>query len=391
MVRTDLGLSIPFPRILLRLLKILLPYVAFCLNITPSSSSSSSSCSSSSSSSSSSSLSPPSNNVKAANGNITEQKKATLPAAIDTPEKRSGDGRYGSPDMKKYRTVPIAINEFDRLRNLFPEIPAIFSAQAEIASNLSNDYENRKDKSVADLGSDSMTASQKSCTCSQEKRKKSCDMGHFNETYVQPENVLRGGKGKKNILRIGYSELWLQCLKVLVNLTQDCDVASDILMGGNNNEKMEEKSEEKNCSKENKKNGNNGKNRGSTEKCESSNNYGKKDKNKNEKDGEESNIMTVCCTALYFSISKRNSQTVQTHTERTCAGVTAPSDSPADDTGPNLSGTLSPSESAEEVSVCVCVYVCLCVFICVYIYMCVCVCVCVYVCPCECVCICICI
>ena len=352
MVRTDLGLSIPFPRILLRLLKILLPYVAFSLNITPSSSSTSSSSSSSSTST---------NNIKSANGNMTEQKNATLPTAIETPEKRSGNGRYGSPDMKKYRTVPIAINEFDRLRNLFPEIPAIFSAQAEIASNLSNDYENRKDKNVADLGSDSMTASQNSC--SQERERKSSHIDDFNETYVQPENVIRGKKGKKNILRIGYSELWLQCLKVLVNLTQDCDVASDILMGGNNNEKMEEKSEEKNGRRKgDRKNGKNGKNSESTEKCETSNNSGQKNKNENEneKDGEESNIMTVCCTALYFSISKRNSQTVQTHTERTCADVTALSDRPVDDTGPNLLGTLSPSETAEEV----CVYMCLCVCVC---------------------------
>ena len=279
--------------------------------------------------------------------------------------------------MKKYRTVPIAINEFDRLRNLFPEIPAIFSAQAETASNLSNDYESRKDENVADLGSDSMTSSQNSCN--QEKKRRSSDMEDFNETYVHPENVPRYKKGKKNILRIGYSELWLQCLKVLVNLTQDCDVASDILMGGNNNGKMEEKNEENNSTsrrKDDKKNGKNGKSNGSTEKYETASDHKNKNKNKNkiEKDEEESNIMTVCCTALYFSISKRNSQTVQTHTERTCDDVTAPSDSPVDDTGPNLSGTLSPSETAEEVCVCVCVCMYVCVYLlglCVNVYVCV--------------------
>ena len=354
MLRTDRGLSIPFPRILLRFLKILLPYVAFCLDITTSSSSLSSAKSSATSSSS--------NDIKTEIGNMTEKKKATLSTAIDTPEKRSGNGRHGSPDMKKYRTVPIAINEFDRLRNLFPEVPAIFSAQAETASNLSND---RKDKNVADLGSDSMTASQSSC--SQGRKRKSCDMDNLNQTYVQPENVLRSKKGKKNILRIGYSELWLQCLKVLVNLTQDCDVASDILMGGNNNEKMEEKSEE-NISKRNdlKKNGKIGKCNGSIENYETTSDHKNKNKNKIGKDEEKSNIMTVCCTALYFSISKRNSQTVQTHTERTCADVTAPSDSPVGDTGPNLSGTLSPSETAEEV--CVCVYVSVCAYINAYVH-----------------------
>ena len=98
MLRTDRGLSIPFPRILLRFLKILLPYVAFCLDITTSSSSLSSAKSSATSSSS--------NDIKTEIGNMTEKKKATLSTAIDTPEKRSGNGRHGSPEMKNTVQFP---------------------------------------------------------------------------------------------------------------------------------------------------------------------------------------------------------------------------------------------------------------------------------------------
>jgi hypothetical protein len=346
MVRTDLGLSIPFPRILLRLLKILLSYVAIGLNVY--SSTSSSPAPSSSSSSSTSSSSSPLSHINPENESVTVQNNTTLPTSIDTPEKRSGNRKYGSPDINKFRKAPVATTEFDRLRNLFPEIPAIFSAQARTASNTSSEYKDGNKKNSDDLGSNSRSSSNNS---NSQERKDDTDIS--SGTYVHPENKSKKIKGKKNILSIGFAELWLQCLKVLVNLTQNCAIASDILMqeknDEKNNQKREGKSEEKiGRRKEERTKGKNFENDRSVERSTSS-------KCSSEKDVGDNNIMTVCCTALYFSISKRNSQTVQAYTKRTCPDVTAPSGSPVESGGPILTGTLSPSETAEEVSVYVCV------------------------------------
>ena len=237
-----------------------------------------------------------------------------------------------------------------------------------------------------DLGSNSRISSNNS---SSQERKNDTDTS--NGTYVQRENKSKKIKGKKNFLRIGFAELWLQCLRVSVNLTQNCAIASDILMQEKNEEKSYEgregKSEEKNGRKKEEKREMKLKSNGTVERSTSS-------KCRSEKDVGESNIMTVCCTALFFSISKRNSQTVYTHTEHVkCADITAPSGSPVENGGPILSGTLSPSETAEEVSVCVRVCVCVCVraYICVCVCMCMCVNVCVRVCVCMCTCVCMCV
>ena len=318
----------------------MLPYVAFCLDISTHTSSISSASSSSS----------PSTDIKTERENVIEQENSTIPNAIDSPEKGIGKGRYGSPDRRKYRTIPLALNEFDRLRNLFPEIPAIFSAQAEISSDLLFEYDNGDKMNEEKLGPNFTTLPHSSFS---EERKRKSGFDVSNVTDLQPEKELKKAIGKKNILRIGYSELWLQCLKVLVNLTQNCAVASDILMEEKNNEKRMERSEEQNFRKKDVvKKGNSWKNDGSTE-------IVGKNKCKSEKDVEKSNIMTVCCSALYFSITRRSSQTVQAHTERACADVTVPSDDPVGNSGLILSGTLSPSETAEEVKLSVKICLCL--------------------------------
>ena len=121
-------------------------------------------------------------------------------------------GRGTSPSKyssKKKKKNVVIISDFDRLRNLFPEIPLLISRRAEGVNNLN-------DNKYTDI---SLPVDEKTAK-------------NVDKLENMTENDINSDTEKS--LEIGFPELWLVCLKTLVNLTHNCTAASNILMQSNN-------------------------------------------------------------------------------------------------------------------------------------------------------------
>ena len=151
---------------------------------------------------------------------------------------------------KRKKNIPI-VTDFDRLRNLFPEIPVVFSKKISVESKWAK---RRKIANFAEENiffedggalefppeySKELSPAENEMECSQESVDDSSnDNDNSNESSndCRNRNTCRNGHGGENklpFLRISFSELWLLTVKTLVNLTHNCPVACEILMSRN--------------------------------------------------------------------------------------------------------------------------------------------------------------
>ena len=276
--------------------------------------------------------------------------------------KNSNSAKVGSRSM----------SEFERLRNLFPELPAAYSIDVEKKISLANIYTDKEEfhsqystEVRMDLGSKSSQDSR--------SRNDNCQMYDFDDRdgsrirEKEVEKEIEKEVEVHNSLRIGYPELWLGCLKTLVSLTHNCAAASDILMqcstgigkgvgNGNGTGRGVERSADRGTSAS--------KSRGSSNSNSNSHtNSHHTDTDTDIRGGAvgigsevcQNNVMSVCCAALSLCISRRNAaeertRISSTYSERTVS--TAPrmgGVGPEKGVRPSLGGTLSPGETAEEV------------------------------------------
>jgi hypothetical protein len=363
----DLGPWIPFPRLLLRFLSTLFPFVAAGFNDYTTSNTTSNA----TSNPSSNTASKPSVSSPAAYNTDSEKVlwKSTGDiccdsAGSDPPKLFSAPKGLKTSPIKKENKSPKFVkvgtrflSEFERLRNLFPELPAAYSVHVEREisavkkmSEKEEIYSQDSAREKVDLGSES----------SQDSRYDG-DRSKIREKGV--ENDVEKEVEVQNSLRIGYTELWLGCLKTLVSLTHNCAAASDILMQsstgtgvgagkGNGTERGAGWGVDKGTPASNNKGSSSSNSKRSHTDTADKNNH--TDSRGERPEIRQNNVMSVCCAALSICISRRNAaeertKISSTNSERTVRTAPGLGGGPEKGIGSSLGGTLSPGETAEEV------------------------------------------
>ena len=361
--------SIPFPRLLLEFLSVLFPAVVegWCVK--------SDSHTASISTTLSESHQLPSRFIDEYSANQNrEERQSSIVTNMQIDPQSITESKQNSGNKSKSKVC--VLTDFDKLRNLFPEIPVSFRSE-KIAKNHGSNLEcesiknaNEKkdtredyflnaetyDDCLSDLYSrnnDEDLLEKKDCRRDSSQNKmiddryleediiggedhnkrydfdgfKYCDhkedkilglnakFDKIDETNIRNENnqnnntnsnesktdiTNNNGNNKSNNknrvqhdkeLLIGFPELWLSCLKTLVNLSHNCTHASSILMGQDCDNIY--KNHDKNGIKKNNYDEKTGKLICNTTTSE-------------DEDNRTNNLMVVCCAALSICISKRN-------------------------------------------------------------------------------------
>ena len=345
--------SIPFPRLLLRFFSVLFPFVVkgWCNN------SNSHNASVSSTVNDSQHFSSEPLEVSSENQNRDELRLPNITESKLYPLHKT---KMKQNNRNRSKSKVFCLTDFDKLRNLFPEIPVSFRSEkikmyhgsnleAERINNgkqekqkvrdcfhdtddsddlLTNLYSNdngeihvkkreyRSDSSQDESNDEKHLEVDNSRIDSGNRKydstgllddshkneeilgsnKKNCKSNIRNEDYhnkndIGNNNNSRVEKDEEKELVIGFAELWLSCLKALVNLSHNCALASSILMGQDDN--------------------------GIYKNYENDYIHTNIDKNGMKKlksdilmaedeNGRTNNLMVVCCAALSICISKRN-------------------------------------------------------------------------------------
>lgn len=456
-VRKDLEPKIPFLKLLLFFLESLFPFIASGINSdTTSFSTFTNSTSTSISSTSSCQFQSNSDNDLVRKRSIDSLTKNEENAYSDQKNKNHSYGDEKNVKIKnRMKKEQKIVSEFDRLRNLFPELPAVFSASVESRirhlnksdswgnekneilngsnTRFSTENENNKNNSQRSDNSEIYIFSDSKKGREDEKGEEGegeindddemIEMDIENDVHVEVEVEVesdclfevdkicfgnddsngindgiklnynksseksirrnRSSKTNKNVdktekndngqdehnkndsndndemnsLVIGCSDLWLVCLKCLVNLTHHCTPASDILMNrktdGNgkmdtyvdlsmdSDQRVEKSDRVIGGEREIKKGGEREIKKAGLERAK-----------------KNCSVMDICCSALFLCLSKRYSthaltQQVRTdtpHHERTKDVHGTYCTAAEENKDVFLSNTLSPWETAQEVS-----------------------------------------
>jgi hypothetical protein len=257
-----------------------------------------------------------------------------------------------------------SVSEFERLRNLFPELPAAYSVHVEREISALKKTSEKEEfhsqdsaREQVDLGSKSSQDSRYENDNCQVNDIDSGDRSKIREKEV--ENDVEKEAEVRKSLRIGYTELWLGCLKTLVSLTHNCAAASDILMqnstgtgvgtgNGNGTGWVADKGTPASNNKGSSSSNSNRRHTDTTDKNDHTDYRGERSEIR------QNNVMSVCCAALSVCISRRNAaeertKISSTNSERTVRTAPGVGGGPEKGIGSSLGGTLSPGETAEEV------------------------------------------